>query len=82
MLEQAVYRAIYTEMNARLQRDAHLLGTPDFLNEEEAVKASATMDATMSRAWNLWVTEITAVMRDGKQRAESESRVRLGGPDP
>lgn len=61
-LEQAVYRAIYTERNARLQQEAHALGTPDFLNEEEAAKAAATMDATMSRAWNLWVTEATAVM--------------------
>jgi len=57
-LEQAVYRAIYTEMNARLQREAHALGEPDFLNDEEAAKASDTMDATMSRAWNLWVEEI------------------------
>jgi HCOMODA/2-hydroxy-3-carboxy-muconic semialdehyde decarboxylase len=63
-LEQAVYRAIYTEMNARLQREAHALGTPDFLNEEEAAKASATMDATMSRAWDLWVAEIAAITRD------------------
>ena len=57
-LEQAVYRSIYTEMNARLQREAHALGEPEFLNEEEAEKASATMDATMSRAWNLWKAEI------------------------
>jgi HCOMODA/2-hydroxy-3-carboxy-muconic semialdehyde decarboxylase len=57
-LEQAVYRSIYTEMNARLQREAHALGEPVFLNEEEAEKAAATMDATMSRAWNLWKAEI------------------------
>ena len=57
-LEQAVYRSIYTEMNARLQREAHALGEPVFLNDEESEKASATMDATMSRAWNLWKAEI------------------------
>ena len=68
-LEQAVYRSIYTELNARLQREAHALGEPDFLNEEEAEKASATMDATMSRAWNLWVAEIDAVMESERQRA-------------
>jgi HCOMODA/2-hydroxy-3-carboxy-muconic semialdehyde decarboxylase len=54
-LEQAVYRAIYTEMNARLQKEAVMLGTPTFLNDEEAAKAKLTMDATMSRAWERWV---------------------------
>ena len=57
-LEQAVYRAIYTEMNAKLQKEAHALGEPMFLNDEEAAKARATMDATMSRAWNQWAAEI------------------------
>jgi HCOMODA/2-hydroxy-3-carboxy-muconic semialdehyde decarboxylase len=57
-LEQAVYRAIYTEMNAKLQMQAHTLGEPDFLNEEEVLQATRTMDATMSRAWNLWKAEI------------------------
>lgn len=57
-LEQAVYRAIYTEMNARLQKEALALGTPTYLNEEEAAKARATMDATMSRAWERWVAEL------------------------
>ena len=57
-LEQAVYRAIYTEMNARLQKEAVMLGTPTFLNEEEAARAKATMDATMSRAWERWVAEL------------------------
>ena len=54
-LEQAVYRAIYTEMNAKLQKEAHALGEPD--NEEEASQAAITMDATMSRPWNLWKAE-------------------------
>lgn len=57
-LEQVVYRAIYTEMNAKLQTTAHQLGEPEFLNEEEARKATLTMDATMSRSWNLWKSEI------------------------
>lgn len=60
-LEQAVYRAIYTEMNAKLQTQAHLLGDPEFLNAEEAEKATMTIDATMSRAWNLWKAEVGTV---------------------
>jgi len=57
-IEQAVYRAIYTEMNARLQREAQDMGEPEFLNAEEAEKATAMMEGTMLRSWNLWVAEI------------------------
>ena len=57
-LEQAVYRSIYTEMNAKLQKEAQAMGEPVFLNDEEASKARATMDATMSRAWERWVAEL------------------------
>jgi HCOMODA/2-hydroxy-3-carboxy-muconic semialdehyde decarboxylase len=60
-LEQAVYRAIYTEMNARLQREAQAMGEPEFLNAEEAAKATAMMDGTLLRSWNLWVAEIGAI---------------------
>ena len=59
-IEQAVYRAIYTEMNARLQKEALAIGEPVYLNDEEALKARATMDATMSRAWERWVAELGA----------------------
>jgi ribulose-5-phosphate 4-epimerase/fuculose-1-phosphate aldolase len=61
-LEQAVYRAIYTEMNAKLQMQAASLGEPEFLNDEEAAKAGRTMDATMSRAWNQWKSEIGPIV--------------------
>ncbi|MEO8751158.1 MAG: class II aldolase/adducin family protein [Casimicrobiaceae bacterium] len=57
-LEQVVFRAIYTELNAKLQTQAHGLGDPEFLNDEEAVKACQTMDATLSRSWELWKTEV------------------------
>lgn len=60
-LEQVVYRANYTEVNAKLQMQAHMLDEPDFLNDEEAAKATRTMDATMSRAWALWSAEIGPV---------------------
>ena len=60
-IEQTVYRAIYTEMNARLQKESLAIGEPIYLNDEEAAKASATMDATMSRAWERWVAELSDV---------------------
>jgi ribulose-5-phosphate 4-epimerase/fuculose-1-phosphate aldolase len=57
-IEQVVYRAIYTEMNAKLQLQAFALGDPEFLNEEEAEKASRMNNGTMMRAWNLWMAEV------------------------
>ena len=45
-------------MNARLQREAEDMGDPEFLNAEEAEKATKMMDGTLLRSWNLWVAEI------------------------
>ena len=57
-IEQVVYRAIYTEMNAKLQLQAYMIGEPEFLNEEEAQKAAQMNNGTMMRAWNLWKAEV------------------------
>jgi HCOMODA/2-hydroxy-3-carboxy-muconic semialdehyde decarboxylase len=53
-LRQAVFRAIYTEVNAKLQMDAQRLGDVTFLNAEEAAAASAMNDAVLDRPWELW----------------------------
>jgi HCOMODA/2-hydroxy-3-carboxy-muconic semialdehyde decarboxylase len=53
-VEQAVYRAIYAEVNARLQLQAVGLGEVTYLNAEEAALAAATNDGVMARAWALW----------------------------
>ncbi|HTS20441.1 MAG TPA: class II aldolase/adducin family protein [Casimicrobiaceae bacterium] len=53
-LEQAVYRAIYAEVNARLQLQAMTLGEVKYLNAGEAAKAAATNDTQVGRAWELW----------------------------
>jgi HCOMODA/2-hydroxy-3-carboxy-muconic semialdehyde decarboxylase len=58
-IRQAVYRAIYAEVNARLQADALRLGEIRFLDPEEARLAAAVNDATMGRAWELWKREIS-----------------------
>ena len=56
-VEQAVYRAIYTEVNARLQIQATGLGDVTYLNAQEAVKAAVFNDTQLPRAWELWVRE-------------------------
>src|SRR6266478_8801305 len=55
-LQQVVFRAIYTEINARLEAEALRLGQGevDFLNPEEAAKATATNNAVLTRPWELW----------------------------
>ena len=58
-LQQAVYRAIYMEMNARLQAEAIRLGEVTYLSEEEARLAAATNDTQLQRPWDLWEREVT-----------------------
>jgi ribulose-5-phosphate 4-epimerase/fuculose-1-phosphate aldolase len=55
-LREAVFRAIYTEVNARLQAQALQLGGGDieFLTAGEAAAATATNFAVIERAWDLW----------------------------
>ena len=60
-LEQVVYRAIYAEVNAKLQLAANGLGAISFLNEEEAKLASDMNDGQIPRSWNLWVTRLGQV---------------------
>jgi HCOMODA/2-hydroxy-3-carboxy-muconic semialdehyde decarboxylase len=57
-LEQAVYRAIYAEVNARLQMQAMALGDVTYLNEREAAKSAKINDTQLTRVWELWLQEI------------------------
>jgi HCOMODA/2-hydroxy-3-carboxy-muconic semialdehyde decarboxylase len=57
-LREAVFQAIYTELNARLQREALALGEPVFLTDEEAAACVASVSASADRAWDLWLDQI------------------------
>lgn len=57
-LEQAVYRAIYAETNAKLQLAAQGLGEISFLNREEAQLSSDMNDGQIPRSWNLWIQRL------------------------
>ncbi len=60
-LPLTVFRAIYTEVNARLQTQAIEIGGPiTFLVPEEAEKANKVLDQVHLRAWDLWKREETA----------------------
>jgi ribulose-5-phosphate 4-epimerase/fuculose-1-phosphate aldolase len=53
-LPQVVFRAVYTEVNARLQAQAMQLGPVNFLTPEEAAKSLQVNNSVLGRAWELW----------------------------
>jgi HCOMODA/2-hydroxy-3-carboxy-muconic semialdehyde decarboxylase len=61
-LQLAVYRAVYTEVNARLQAEAMRLGAVTFLTPAEAAAAAETNAGpnVLTRIWDLWKAEARA----------------------
>jgi HCOMODA/2-hydroxy-3-carboxy-muconic semialdehyde decarboxylase len=53
-VRHVVFRAIYTEVNARVESEALRLGDPIFLNDQESAAAMKTNDALVDRPWELW----------------------------
>ena len=53
-LRVAVYRAVYTEINARLLADAMRLGPVELLTAEEAKAAMTTNEGQIDRPWEFW----------------------------
>lgn len=54
-IPEAVFRAIYTEQNAKLQMSAvRLEGPLTFLSETEGVGATRANQGTIERPWQLW----------------------------
>lgn len=62
-VKQAVFRAIYTEGNARLQAQAMQMGEPVYLSEDEARNSAETNAGQIERPWELWKRKLTAVPR-------------------
>ncbi|ROR22706.1 HCOMODA/2-hydroxy-3-carboxy-muconic semialdehyde decarboxylase [Comamonas sp. BIGb0124] len=63
-LQQVVYRAIYAEVNAKLQLGAQALGEITFLNAEEAQLSSDMNDGQLPRSWSLWVRRLGEIDLD------------------
>ena len=55
-VEETVMKAIYLQVNAKLQLQTMQLGTPDFLTEKEIEECTAMQQAPISldRAWEVW----------------------------
>lgn len=59
-IQQAVFRAIYTENSARLQLEASRLGEINFLTDGEAQATSDMNDQHLDRPWQMWVRRVRA----------------------
>ena len=58
-LKHVVYRAVYTEVNARIEAEALAMGgKPEFLDAGEAAAATKTGDGLVERPWELWKREL------------------------
>jgi ribulose-5-phosphate 4-epimerase/fuculose-1-phosphate aldolase len=62
-LREAVFRAVYTEINAKLQRDALALGAVTYLTAGEAEATTRSVGGQIDRAWNLWRSQAEAHRR-------------------
>jgi ribulose-5-phosphate 4-epimerase/fuculose-1-phosphate aldolase len=63
-IRQAVYRAIYAELNARYQTTAMQLGEVTYLTEEEGKACVESIEGQAQRPWDLWKQQAAA--RRGK----------------
>jgi ribulose-5-phosphate 4-epimerase/fuculose-1-phosphate aldolase len=59
----AVFRAYYTDVNARLQSQAVALGgVVNYLTEREGAKADLINLAVLDRIWNLWKMRVAPTL--------------------
>lgn len=58
-IQSAVFRSVYTEMNAKLQAQAMATGARVvFLDADEAKKSEETNGALVGRSWELWMRKV------------------------
>ena len=63
----AVYRAIYLEVNARIQSEAMRLGPVIYLNAAEAANIDVVNATQIERSWELRCREIQALDSGGTE---------------
>lgn len=59
--QEAVYRAVYTEVNAHTQASALALGEPRYLTAGEAETARRTIAQQAIRAWDVWRAQVRVI---------------------
>lgn len=69
-LPEAVYRAVYTEVNARALSAALALGEPCYLTPGEAAAANDSVGAQVKRAWDVWCEAADPLTSERQTRGE------------
>lgn len=59
-IKQAVYRAVYAELNARYQLQAMQLGEVTFLTEGESQACVQKIEGQVQRPWDMWLEQARA----------------------
>jgi ribulose-5-phosphate 4-epimerase/fuculose-1-phosphate aldolase len=62
-LREAVYNAINTDLNARVEMDALKLGDVTFLSAGEAASVSKLHNASIQRHWDIWTKRAAGELR-------------------
>lgn len=62
-IKQAVYRAVYAELNAQYQLQAMQLGEVTFLTEEESQACVQNVEGQVQRPWDMWLEQARAKRR-------------------
>ena len=62
-IRQAVYRAVYAELNARYQLQAMPLGEVTYLTAAESAACIRNVEGQIQRPWDLWVEQARARRR-------------------
>lgn len=57
-VKEAVYNAINTVLDARVEMDALRLGTPIYLSQGEAEEVSKTHNASIDSLWAIWLKQV------------------------
>lgn len=57
-LKMAVFRAVYTQLNAEIQLQAMGLGEIEYLTSGEAASAATSVGSQVDRAWNHWKSQV------------------------
>jgi HCOMODA/2-hydroxy-3-carboxy-muconic semialdehyde decarboxylase len=57
-VKEAVYNAINTVVDARVEAEALRLGTPTYLTQGEAIAVSKTHDASIDSSWAIWLKQV------------------------
>ena len=67
-IKDAVFRAVYTQVNAQIEAEALKLGPPVFLNSMEAAKVDAANRSNVTRDWDLWAERVSTNAAGGAKK--------------